>query len=63
VQFPFFGPGTPATTRNIEYGLEQFPAKLLDRGIAGCDAASVDVDQIMPAPRNRRTKITTSAIT
>ena len=50
VQLPFFGPGAPATARDVEHGVEQLPANLLDGRAARCDAAGVNVHQIMPAP-------------
>ena len=43
-----FGPGL-AAARHVKHETEQFPADVLDRRVAGRDAAGVDVDQIVPA--------------
>ena len=43
-----FGPGLAAAC-HVEHETEEFPADVLDRCIAGRDAAGVNVDQIVPA--------------
>ena len=51
MQLPLLGPGAAASARHVEHGAEQLPAELLDGGVAGGDAAGIDIHQIMPAPR------------
>ena len=45
---PVLGPGLLAAAGDVQHEAEQLPADLLDGGIAGGDAAGVDIDQIVP---------------
>lgn len=49
METPVVGPGLFAAAGYFEDELEDFFADLLDGGVAGGDAASVDVDEVFPA--------------
>lgn len=48
MQAPVIGPRLLASAGYVEDVLEQFLSYLRDGGVAGGDAAGVDVDQIVP---------------
>ena len=48
---PTVGPHLCAATGDIEDQAEQFPAGFFNRHLAGRDAASIEIDQVFPAPR------------
>jgi hypothetical protein len=49
VQSPVLRPGFLAPAGHIENEAEDLPTDFFDRGVAGRDASSVDVDQVRPA--------------
>ena len=51
VDAPMVGPDLLAAARDVQNQAKQFPAGFFDRHFAGRDAASVEVDQVFPAPR------------
>ncbi len=53
VQGPIIGPGLLAAARDIEDQVGQFPADVLDRCFISGDAVGIEIDQIMPALRER----------
>src|SRR5436309_14900496 len=48
---PAVGPHLGASAGDLEDQAEQVPAGFLDGSLAGGDAAGVEIDQVLPAPR------------